>query len=140
MQNAMRLMSFFLPILIIATLLAEPKSTKITETERQLLQLKESTQKEISDLGAKLETCTTEERRFIDQQITDIKNRAELSRLTILLEDAEASGNELRTNQIRMALLQLQDRLNEKEGETVKSNSVIPPALKVKPSEANSKK
>jgi hypothetical protein len=61
-------------------------------------------QSDIQSLEAQRESASAPERETIERQIADRKNQGEISRLEILLEDAQTRNDAARTEQIRAAL------------------------------------
>jgi hypothetical protein len=79
-------------------------TVKATDDFAQLQALEQETHFQIQALEEQLATATPQDAEAIQQRVADLKFQYEIRRLTILLQQAEAQGNEVRAAEIRHAL------------------------------------
>lgn len=121
---------FFATITCILLLSVTASFAQATQVERQLQELGRITQSEISAIEMELKSCTPDERESIELKIISIKNHAEISRLEILLVDAQERGDDVRAEQVRKALWHLQARLDSSKTTPTKQIPPVPPSKK----------
>ncbi|MBU0509076.1 hypothetical protein KKH27_09610 [bacterium] len=104
----LRMMTTLFVLLLIAlpTWPQSPEALKASPTDFQarIVEAEANTHLQIEALTAGMETLDPAQREALDRQCVEIKRQGEIQRLEILLEWAQAEGDEVKVTEVRQAL------------------------------------